>query len=88
MDLLGGRMGFDAPDHLEHRVTRTGEAEAPVPQGSLRAYHARPADTLDPSSFRNDSHYRRRRPSSRYWGRSPVSREMRARGRRPARTCP
>jgi hypothetical protein len=46
MDLFGGRMGFDAPDHLEHCVTRTGEAEAPVPQGSLRAYHARLADAL------------------------------------------
>ena len=37
MDLFGGRMGFGAPDHLEHRVTGTGEADKPVPQGSLRA---------------------------------------------------
>jgi hypothetical protein len=57
-DIFGGRMGCGASDDLEHRVARTGEAEAPIAQVSFSAYHARLAGVLPTSSFRKDSHCR------------------------------
>jgi hypothetical protein len=33
VDVLGGRVRRDAPEHLEDRVARSGQPESPIPQG-------------------------------------------------------
>src|SRR5262245_8515163 len=67
VDFLGGGVRLDAPDHLEHRVPRSGQAEATAAQRDIRTLDARSAGiTCGPSNshVRDDSHYHQPRPAN------------------------
>ena len=71
VDFLGSRVRRDAPEHLEHRMARSGQAESPIPQcdrGTLNARWARVARCPSSSHLRDDSHSRQLPPgrTSRY----------------------
>ena len=67
VDFLGSRVRLDAPDHLEHRLARSGKPEAPVPQcdiGTLDARRAGAVRSPFDSLFRDDSHFHRPLPAN------------------------
>ncbi len=78
VDFLGSGVRLDAPDHLEHRLPRSGEPEPPIPQCDLGTLDARWAGIVRcPSSslLRDDSHFHQPCPvASRYEGSPSVSR--------------
>ena len=60
VDFLGSEVRLGAPDHLEHRVARSGQPESPVPQYELGTVDARWAGIVrcpSNSLLRDDSHF-------------------------------
>jgi hypothetical protein len=83
VDFLGRRMRLEAPDHLEHRAARNGQAESVTTQcdiSTLDARRARRVRCPSSSHLRDDSRLHLFRPDERHGtsGRPPCQGATRA----------